>query len=234
MEEQAGSRIAAAPAAAAWAASRSRWGRWAAAASARSCSSSSSSSSPRGGGGGLGVDPGTGQFAPAPGASSTDLDKAPADDPAKFIDFVAGDVDATWKKIFSESGKTYEQPVIVLYDNGVQSACGNTPSTVGPFYCPRDHKVYIWTSRSWSSCSSSSTRPATSRRPTPLRTKSLTTYRASGNTEEWRRERENRRSQRALGAGGVQADCSRGLGASTAARARILEPGDLEEGLRAA
>jgi predicted metalloprotease len=95
------------------------------------------------GGGGIGVDPGTGQFAPAPGASSTDLDKAPADDPAKFIDFVAGDVDATWQKIFAESGKTYEQPVIVLYDNGVQSACGNTPSTVGPFYCPRDHKVYL-------------------------------------------------------------------------------------------
>ena len=99
--------------------------------------------SSRGGGGGLGVDPGTGQFAPAPGASSTDLNKAPADDPAKFIDFVAGDVDATWQKIFAESGKTYEKPVIVLYDNGVQSACGNTPSTVGPFYCPRDHKVYL-------------------------------------------------------------------------------------------
>ena len=99
--------------------------------------------SSRGGGGGLGIDPGTGQFPQAPSASSTDLDKAPADDPAKFIDFVAGDVDATWKKIFSDSGKTYEQPVIVLYDNGVQSACGNTPSTVGPFYCPRDHKVYL-------------------------------------------------------------------------------------------
>jgi uncharacterized protein len=97
----------------------------------------------RGGGGGLGVDPGTGQFQQAPSASSTDLDKAPADDPAKFIDFVAGDVDATWQKIFTESGKTYEQPVVVLYDNGVQSACGNTPSTVGPFYCPRDHKVYL-------------------------------------------------------------------------------------------
>jgi len=99
--------------------------------------------SSRGGGGGLGIDPGTGQVPQAPSASSTDLGKAPADDPAKFIDFVAGDVDATWKKIFSESGKTYEQPVIVLYDDGVQSACGNTPSTVGPFYCPRDHKVYL-------------------------------------------------------------------------------------------
>src|SRR5687768_1463513 len=92
--------------------------------------------SSRGGGGGLGIDPGTGQFPQAPGASSTDLDKAPADDPAKFIDFVAGDVDATWKKLFSESGKTYEPATVVLYDDAVQSGCGNTPSTVGPFYCP--------------------------------------------------------------------------------------------------
>ena len=69
------------------------------------------------GGGGLGVDPGTGQFPPAPGASSTDLDKAPADDPAKFVDFVAGDVDATWQKLFAESGKTYERRSIVLYDD---------------------------------------------------------------------------------------------------------------------
>ncbi|HUQ21999.1 MAG TPA: neutral zinc metallopeptidase [Gaiellaceae bacterium] len=99
--------------------------------------------SSRGGGSGLGIDPGTGQFAPAPGSSSTDLNKPPADDPAKFIDFVAGDVDATWQKIFAESGKKYEQPVVVLYEKGVQSACGNTPSTVGPFYCPRDHKVYL-------------------------------------------------------------------------------------------
>jgi predicted metalloprotease len=95
------------------------------------------------GGGGLGIDPGTGQLPQAPGASATDLEKSPADDPGKFVDFVAGDVDATWQKIFTGSGKTYEQPVIVLYDDAVQSACGNTPSTVGPFYCPRDRKVYL-------------------------------------------------------------------------------------------
>ena len=95
------------------------------------------------GGGGLGVDPGTGAFPQAPGASATDLDKAPADDPAKFIDFVAGDVDATWQRLFADSGKTYEPAIVVLYDDAVQSACGNTPSTVGPFYCPRDRKVYL-------------------------------------------------------------------------------------------
>jgi predicted metalloprotease len=98
---------------------------------------------PGGGGSGFGIDPGTGQFPQAPGASSTDLDKAPADDAGKFVDFVAGDVDATWTKLFEQSGKQYEPPTIVLYDNGADSACGSTPSTVGPFYCPNDRKVYL-------------------------------------------------------------------------------------------
>jgi predicted metalloprotease len=96
-----------------------------------------------GGGGGLGVDPGTGQFDQAPAPTEEELQKAPADDPAKFVDFVAGDVDATWKKLFADSGKTYEQPIVVLYDSQVRTACGNAPSTVGPFYCPRDRKVYL-------------------------------------------------------------------------------------------
>jgi predicted metalloprotease len=98
---------------------------------------------PGGGGGGLGIDPGTGQFQQAPGASSTDLDKAPADDPGKFVDFVAGDVDATWQKLFADSGKIYEPPTVVLYDDAVTTACGDAPSTVGPFYCPLDRKVYL-------------------------------------------------------------------------------------------
>jgi predicted metalloprotease len=33
--------------------------------------------------------------------------------------------------------------VVVLYDDAVSSSCGNTPSTVGPFYCPLDKKVYL-------------------------------------------------------------------------------------------
>ena len=98
---------------------------------------------PGGGGGGFGIDPGTGQLPQAPGASATDLDKAPADDAGKFVDFVAGDVDATWTKLFAESGQTYEPATVVLYDDAVSSGCGNTPSTVGPFYCPRDRKVYL-------------------------------------------------------------------------------------------
>jgi predicted metalloprotease len=97
---------------------------------------------PGGGGGGFAVDPGTGGFGQA-APSDAELEQAPADDPAKFVDFVAGDVEQTWTRLFQESGQTYEQTVVVLYDDAVSSGCGNTPSTVGPFYCPLDKKVYI-------------------------------------------------------------------------------------------
>jgi uncharacterized protein len=97
---------------------------------------------PGGGGSGFGIDPGTGQLPQAP-ASPADLEKAPADDPGKFVDFVAGDVDAVWTKIFADSGSRYEPATIVLYDDAASTPCGNTPSTVGPFYCPGDRKVYL-------------------------------------------------------------------------------------------
>jgi uncharacterized protein len=96
-----------------------------------------------GGGGGFAVDPGTGQFDQAPAPTDAELEKSPPDDPGKFVDFVAGDVDATWTKLFAASGKTYEQPIIVLYDDQVSSGCGNAPATVGPFYCPRDRRVFL-------------------------------------------------------------------------------------------
>jgi predicted metalloprotease len=96
-----------------------------------------------GGGGGLGVDPGTDGLGQAPPPSESQLQEPPRDDQGKFVDFIAGDVDATWKKLFADSGKTYEPPIVVLYEQGVSTACGNAPATVGPFYCPRDRKVYL-------------------------------------------------------------------------------------------
>jgi uncharacterized protein len=97
---------------------------------------------PGGGGGGFAVDPGTGGFGQAT-PSEAELNEAPADDPAKFVDFVLGDVEAVWTDLFAQSGQTYEKTILVLYDGQVTSGCGSTPSTVGPFYCPLDRKVFI-------------------------------------------------------------------------------------------
>jgi predicted metalloprotease len=97
-----------------------------------------------GGAEGFGVDPGTAGLPQAPSATpQSDLNAPPADEAAQFVDFVAGDVDRTWTRLFSESGQRYEPATIVLYDDAVSSGCGNTPATVGPFYCPLDSKVYL-------------------------------------------------------------------------------------------
>jgi uncharacterized protein len=37
----------------------------------------------------------------------------------------------------------YEKPGMVLFDDGVNTACGSATSASGPFYCPGDKKVYM-------------------------------------------------------------------------------------------
>jgi len=49
----------------------------------------------------------------------------------------------TWTTIFEENNMTYEEPGMVLFDDGVETACGSATSASGPFYCPGDKKVYM-------------------------------------------------------------------------------------------
>ena len=68
----------------------------------------------------------------------------PADDPAaQMVSAVLADTEDTWGRIFSEGGRRYEEPALVLFERAVQSACGSASAAVGPFYCPGDHKVYL-------------------------------------------------------------------------------------------
>lgn len=60
-----------------------------------------------------------------------------------FVKTVLADTEDVWHKIFEENGLTYEEPVLVLFRDGVQTACGGASSASGPFYCPLDHKVYM-------------------------------------------------------------------------------------------
>lgn len=60
-----------------------------------------------------------------------------------MVSKVLADTEDTWGQIFSAAGRTYEQPKLVLFSQGVDTACGFAQSNVGPFYCPGDHKVYI-------------------------------------------------------------------------------------------
>ncbi|WP_264739931.1 neutral zinc metallopeptidase [Cytobacillus firmus] len=62
---------------------------------------------------------------------------------ADFVSVVLADTEEVWTEIFEEQGLQYEAPTLVLYSGSVQSACGAASSSVGPFYCPGDQKLYI-------------------------------------------------------------------------------------------
>ena len=66
-----------------------------------------------------------------------------ADVPAHFVAFVLDDTQATWTRIFADSGKTYRKAKLVLFSDSTQTACGAGDAATGPFYCPSDERVYI-------------------------------------------------------------------------------------------
>lgn len=65
------------------------------------------------------------------------------DEATQFVSVVLAETEDTWNKVFAEIGRKYQPPVLVLYTDRVQSACGMGSAASGPFYCPGDYKVYI-------------------------------------------------------------------------------------------
>jgi uncharacterized protein len=62
----------------------------------------------------------------------------------RFIARVLGSTERTWGQIFPQQvGDAYPQPKLVLFEGGVNSGCGPANSGMGPFYCPADRIVYL-------------------------------------------------------------------------------------------
>jgi uncharacterized protein len=78
-----------------------------------------------------------------PAAPMTAEERAVDDERAAFVKVVLAETEDVWHKIFREHGREYQEPTLVLFRNGVQSACGSASAAVGPFYCPGDQSVYI-------------------------------------------------------------------------------------------
>lgn len=68
----------------------------------------------------------------------------PVDDElSRFVSVILADTEDTWHDLFGRMNRSYQEPTLVLFSGLVQSACGMAQSATGPFYCPRDRKVYI-------------------------------------------------------------------------------------------
>lgn len=62
---------------------------------------------------------------------------------ASFVKVVLADTEDVWSKLFTEMGRTYTDPTLVLFRGATSTGCGNASASTGPFYCPADHNLYI-------------------------------------------------------------------------------------------
>lgn len=183
------------------------------------------------GGGGL---IGGGSQAPTARQGSAQ-DNVPCDTAEElFACRVLKSTEQVWGQIYAEQGALYTPPRLRFYEDNNQSGCGAAQAAMGPFYCPTDRGVYLDTSffRELSQRfgaggdfaqayvvahevghhiqNLTGQAEAVSRAQQTLPT-------AQGNAQSVRLE--------------LQADCYAGVWAKRSGR---MEPGDLEEGLRAA
>jgi uncharacterized protein len=66
-----------------------------------------------------------------------------SDAQAKFVSQVLRSTEQVWTTAFQERGATYEEPKLKLFRDSYPTACGQGDAAAGPFYCPRDHIVYL-------------------------------------------------------------------------------------------
>jgi predicted metalloprotease len=185
-------------------------------------------------GGGGGIIP-SGPTTSAPGGSASRLDPNMRD----FLTRGLGSTEETWSEIFAKSGARYVPTRMVAYSGGTQTACGMGQAAMGPFYCPNDNTIYI---------DPEFFNELSRRFQAPGDFAALYVIAHEVGHHVQNLEGTLDRAQQAQQSVGrtegnqiqvgveLQADCYAGVWAANArdAQGNILEPGDVEEGMRAA
>ncbi len=57
-----------------------------------------------------------------------------------------GNTEDVWTEIFRANGRDYRAAPLRLYRGGEEGGCGFAQAAMGPFYCPRDKRIYLDTS----------------------------------------------------------------------------------------
>ncbi|MGH9236820.1 MAG: KPN_02809 family neutral zinc metallopeptidase [Vicinamibacterales bacterium] len=167
-------------------------------------------------------------------AGSESLENDPQ---AQFVSVVLKSTEEVWGEVFRERGAGYQDPRLVLFTDATQSACGVGQSAMGPFYCPVDQKVYL---------DLSFFRDLDTRFGAPgdfaqayvvahevgHHVQTLTGV--SERVHAMRQRSSERAANQLSVQQELQADCYAGVWGHYAGRQGLLDPGDAEEGLRAA
>jgi predicted metalloprotease len=162
----------------------------------------------------------------------------PKDEGQVFVEKVLGSTEDVWNQILpQQGGARYKEPGLVLFSNAVRSACGTGQSAMGPFYCPNDQKVYI-------DLSFYRELRDRFRAPGDFAQAYVIAHEVGHHIQnqlgvmEKLHGMQGRVSKQQMNAASVrvelQADCYAGVWAHHAGNAKLLDPGDVEEGLTAA
>ncbi|MEM1051341.1 MAG: neutral zinc metallopeptidase [Pseudomonadota bacterium] len=142
----------------------------------------------------------------------------------------------TWEPIVRNAGIRFEQPELVLYPPGpVQTrGCGNASSAAGPFYCPADYGIYIETGFFDQLAQMAGTNGDFARLYVMAHEYGHHVQNLSGLSGQVRslQQQNPREANQLLVRLELMADCYAGVWAGQ--NRALIEPGDLEEGLRAA
>ena len=174
---------------------------------------------------------------PAPATANGEISQSPAEERlVQFVSFVLDDVQNTWRSILAERHVPYEDAKLVLFRDATQSGCGTAQSTMGPFYCPLDQKVYI----------DLGFYDELQRRfgaPGDFAEAYVLAHELGHHVQHLlgidaqarRLQRENPGSANAVSVRlELQADCFAGIWGHSTEQRRLLQQGDIEEGLNAA
>lgn len=157
----------------------------------------------------------------------------------QLLSGVLASTEDVWGELFRSQGETYRPAQMVAYSDYDQSGCGAAQAAMGPFYCPTDQRIYIdpvffdELSRRFGA-------------PGDFAQAYVIAHEVGHHVQNLTGTLdEARRAQASAGRveGNqiqvdveLQADCYAGVWAANARdeRGSILEPGDVEEGMRAA
>jgi uncharacterized protein len=163
---------------------------------------------------------------------------SPASDPVRdFVSVVLADTEDTWREVLPDMGQPYSEPKLVLFNDSVRSACGIAGAAVGPFYCPPDRKVYLDLSffralKERFGAPGDFAQAYVIAHEVGHHVQALLgiTDRVKASGDQMSSGGRNALSVKQE----LQADCFAGVWGYHAQKRQILEPGDLEEALRAA